>query len=72
MILNKLEEPFSELQARKIMKDILHGMKILNENNIIHRDLKPENIFIHDDIYKIADFGFCTYFRMGGRDSTMT
>ncbi len=30
----------------------------MNENNMIHRDLKPANILIHDDCYKVADFGF--------------
>ena len=34
-------------------------MKQLVENNMVHRDLKPENTFIHDDNFKIADFGFC-------------
>jgi len=29
------------------------------KNGFVHRDLKPENTFIHDNIYKIADFGFC-------------
>jgi serine/threonine protein kinase len=28
------------------------------DKNIIHRDLKPANILIHNNIYKIADFGF--------------
>jgi len=25
----------------------------------LHRDLKPSNILFHDEIIKIADFGFC-------------
>ena len=25
---------------------------------IVHRDLKPENILIHNNIFKITDFGF--------------
>lgn len=28
------------------------------ENSFIHRDLKPENIFIHNDVFKVGDFGF--------------
>jgi serine/threonine protein kinase len=28
------------------------------KHNLIHRDLKPENILIHDNVFKIADFGF--------------
>ena len=27
--------------------------------NMVHRDLKPENVFIHNGVFKIADFGFC-------------
>ena len=27
--------------------------------NILHRDLKPSNILIHNDLIKLADFGFC-------------
>lgn len=34
-------------------------MKEIVDNNLVHRDLKPENTFIHDNVYKIADFGFC-------------
>ncbi|KAL4432750.1 hypothetical protein ABPG74_011571 [Tetrahymena malaccensis] len=50
------------LQATKITKQILQGIKTLHSMNIIHRDLKPDNIFINSikdsqeyDI-KIADF----------------
>lgn len=25
----------------------------------MHRDIKPENILIHNNILKVADFGFC-------------
>ena len=25
----------------------------------MHRDLKPSNLLFHNDIIKIADFGFC-------------
>jgi len=28
-------------------------------NGFCHRDLKPENTFIHENRYKVADFGFC-------------
>ena len=36
-------------------------MKELKRLNIAHRDIKPDNIFIHNGIYKIADFGFCQF-----------
>lgn len=35
-------------------------MKTLLKNNIIHRDIKTANIFIHNDTFKIGDFGFAT------------
>lgn len=39
------------------MKDILKGYKILYDKNIVHDDLTPKNILIHDNIFKISDFG---------------
>lgn len=42
---------------------MLLGMEEVNKNNMVHRDLKPENVFIHNDIYKIADFGFCGFLK---------
>ena len=29
------------------------------KDNILHRDLKPSNILLHNDVIKLADFGFC-------------
>ncbi|KRX03240.1 Protein kinase-like domain [Pseudocohnilembus persalinus] len=29
----------------------------IHKNSYLHRDLKPENIFIHNGVFKIADFG---------------
>ena len=36
-------------------------MQELASHNLVHRDLKPENILVHDNIFKIADFGFGKY-----------
>jgi len=38
-------------------------MKELKRLNIAHRDIKPDNIFIHNGIYKIADFGFARFYK---------
>ena len=43
-------------------------MRDLVKNNIVHRDLKPENILIHNEIIKIADFGFSKMVEEGNMD----
>lgn len=67
---------FPEEIVRFIIKQILHGLSYLHNNNIIHRDLKTENILLsydnEDNIdlfnsnitkakVKIIDFGFARY-----------
>lgn len=54
-----------EVQAVKVLKDILNGFKYLYEKEIIHRDLKPANILVHDGVYKISDFGFAKNLEFG-------
>jgi len=50
----------SEIEAKKIIKQILNGSEEINNCGFIHRDLKPENILImNDNTLKITDFGFC-------------
>ena len=43
--------------ALRILYQIILGLSALSENNIVHRDMKPANIFIHNNVYKIGDFG---------------
>ena len=40
------------------MSDLLTGFKELVDHKLVHRDLKPENILIHDNVFKVADYGF--------------
>ena len=42
---------------------MLLGMKEVVDNNMVHRDLKPENVFVSDNVFKIADFGFCQFLK---------
>jgi len=42
----------------QIILQLLNGFKTLYKNGIIHRDFKLANILLHNDVVKIADFGF--------------
>ena len=54
----KKRKTIKESEAIKVLKNLLSGFQVLIKKGIIHRDLKPANILIHNDEFKIADFGF--------------
>jgi len=39
----------------------------MNKFGIIHRDLKPANILVHQDTFKLCDFGFAKFFGESAR-----
>lgn len=41
---------FSENQAKYVCKQLLNGIKYLNENNLVHTDINPDIIYIKDII----------------------
>ena len=43
----------------KYFDQLLNAFRSLRANKVIHRDIKPENILLHNDVIKLADFGFC-------------
>ncbi|MRB67669.1 protein kinase, partial [Bacillus thuringiensis] len=48
--------------SRKILKQVLKGIRYMHSRDVIHRDLKPDNIFLGRDdngkfTVKIGDFG---------------
>jgi serine/threonine protein kinase len=53
----------SDVEASKIMQEILSAVSYIHEKGVIHRDLKTANILIQkkdidNTIIKIIDFGF--------------
>lgn len=51
---------FPEDVAQHYFVQTARGLQYLHGRNIVHRDLKPENLLVnHDDVLKIADFGWC-------------
>lgn len=54
--------PFSERQAKRVMRQLASAVRYMHSRGVVHRDLKPENIvYVHqgeDSQVKIVDFGF--------------
>ena len=49
----------SEAESMDCQYQLTQGFKELNFKKIMHRDIKPSNILLDNNIFKIADFGFC-------------
>eukprot|EP00494_Astrolonche_serrata_P032637 UN32906 len=57
------KKKFSELEARKVLVQIIHGLKYMHDRKLVHRDIKPLNLMLMskdwDDLrIKLIDFGF--------------
>jgi len=49
---------FTEVELKKILRDICVGLSYLHRNDIVHLDIKPENILISKTKkYKLGDMG---------------
>ena len=69
---------FSELNAKKMIRQLLQAVNYLHSNNIIHRDIKPENIMFKEMNglhVKLIDFGSAVnlkYYRELQKDTVGT
>ena len=64
------EAPLPENEAVEIMRHVASGLRELHSAAIIHRDLKPGNILLHDEKWKLSDFGIARDADLGTQDPT--
>ena len=55
----KAKKFLDEKRSIEVFLQLLNAFKTLVKLNILHRDLKPSNILFHNNVIKVADFGFC-------------
>ncbi|KAF8772414.1 hypothetical protein HU200_005819 [Digitaria exilis] len=53
------KKPFTEAEARRVMRQLLSGAEAMHVHGIVHRDIKPENILVGDrgGSIKISNYG---------------
>lgn len=55
------KEHYSEMEAKKVFRQMLAAVKYCHDMGVVHRDLKPENLLYatdeEDAVLKLADFG---------------
>ncbi|CAI9118490.1 OLC1v1020068C1 [Oldenlandia corymbosa var. corymbosa] len=71
---NANQQPFSESEVKRLMRQLLKGVKYLHQNWILHRDLKPANILIKENRrkVKICDFGLARGYGSPSKPYTQT
>jgi len=69
-----IDEPFGELEARRVVWEVAKGLRHIHAQGVVHRDLKLENILVKDKRnrtgVKICDFGLAV--RMFARKEHLT
>lgn len=56
-MINRQQFDLKYFDCKKIVFQLLLGVKGLHDKSICHRDLKPENIFYKQNVIKIGDLG---------------
>lgn len=71
--LNTLTKPYPIQILRRLIMDILLGVKFMHSLGIAHKDIKLENILLQHNnkriVCKVADFGMSVMMRPGFKDS---
>src|SRR3989337_2394501 len=60
---------YSNDELFAIFSQLIEGMKAVN-SKLVHRDIKPDNILIHQNNFKISDFGLSKIVTQATRTST--
>lgn len=67
----KKKKYLTEDEAVDFFLQILNAFRTLVKNKIMHRDFKLANIMKHDDLIKVADFGFSKLLGKDGMTDTI-
>jgi len=58
--------PFSDIEGRKIFKQILKAIRYCHSKEVVHRDIKLENILMDNNgKVTVIDFGLCDIVKRG-------
>lgn len=60
----EFDQTLEEMEAKRILKQLLEVLEYLHDEGITHRDIKLENILLdNDNNIKLIDFGFSTIYK---------
>jgi calcium/calmodulin-dependent protein kinase I len=66
---------YTELDAAKVMRELISGLDALHQHNILHLDIKPENVLYEstaeDSPIRITDFGLSRVWQTQQQDGSM-